>query len=177
MSPSAAPGCLLQLPERLLHADYRWELDGQWRALRVGVPAPELEDAFPDVRRFGLLSASRPGWAHPDGRVPAPDADRALQRLLAGLRLHHRPACAISGNRTWKLYGWLVLDPDTSVFDGLTQRFGQTGALLWARGQAVRLRISGARPAGTPQHAAIDWIDASPSNAPANEPAIAASSP
>lgn len=173
MPPSPVPACTALLPDRLLHADYRWELDGQWRALRIGTPAPDLEDAFPDARRFGLLSAAKPGWANANGHAPVADADRALQRTLDGLGLRHRPACAMSGNRTWKLYGWLVLDPDTFAFDHLTRSFGQAGALLWARGQAVRLRIAGARPPDTPSHASIDWIAPSPST----DAAIAAASP
>ena len=176
MISSPAPGCAAHLPDRLLHADYRWELEGHWRVLRIGAPAPDLEDAFPDARRFGLLSAAKPGWAQAGGHGPAADGDRALQRALDGLGIQYRPACAISDNRTWKLYGWLVLDPETAAFDRLTRGFGQAGALLWARGQAVRLRISGPRPAEAPPHAAIDWIDPSP---PADVAiaAIAASSP
>ena len=41
-------------------ADYRWELDGEWHPLVVGRPTHRLEQAFPQARRFGLLSAWNP---------------------------------------------------------------------------------------------------------------------
>jgi hypothetical protein len=149
--------CPTLLPDRLRLADYRWELDGHWRALRVGHPADELEAAFPEARGFGLLSAARPGYANDPGPAEA-EADRALQRALDRLGLHYRPACAAAGNRTWKAYGWLVVDPEHAAFDTLTRTFGQFGSLLWERGQPVRLRLRGARPA-TGAHPDIDWVD------------------
>lgn len=149
--------CPSLLPDRLLQADYRWELDGRWRALRVGRPAEELEAAFPDARGFGLLSAARPGDT--TGAAPVDmDADQALQHALDRLGLRYRPACAAAGNRTWKAYGWLVVDPEPPAFDALTRTFGQFGSLLWERGQPVRLRLRGARPA-TDTHPDIDWVE------------------
>ena len=59
--------------------------------LRIGAPAPDLADAFPDARRFGLLSAAKPGWAQAGGHAPAADGDRALQRTL-DVQLLHRAA-------------------------------------------------------------------------------------
>ena len=41
-------------------ADYRWELERQWRSLQIGQKTPDLEAAFPDCAWFGLLSAWDP---------------------------------------------------------------------------------------------------------------------
>lgn len=144
-------------PDRLLKADYRWELDGQWRALRVGRPADELEAAFPDARGFGLLSAACPGDASRTAAMDM-DADQALQRALDRLGLRYRPACAAADNRIWKAFGWLVVDPEPSAFDTLARAFGQFGSLLWERGQPVRLRLRGTRPVAD-AHPDIDWVE------------------
>lgn len=172
MPASSATRCVAALSDRLLHADFRWELDGRWHALPLGEPAGDLEAAFPDARSFGLLSAAKSDWAT-SGGPPTPEGDRALQQRLHDLRLRHRPASALSAQRLWKLHGWLVLDPGAETFDRLTDAFDQAGGLFWLRGAPVRLRLRGPAPADAAGHPAIDWIDA-PETA---EGAFAAPSP
>ena len=119
--------------------------------------AAELDAAFPDAVRFGMLTASNPGFAA-RGDTENRDADRLLQHELERLDLRHRPAVAIAHNRTWKAYNWLVIDPDVDAFDALARRFGQIGTLLWSRNSPVRLRMRAKRPETLMAHPAIDWI-------------------
>ena len=96
---------------------------GARRTIRIGECAAELDADFPDAVRFGMLTASNPGFAA-RGDTENRDADRLLQHELERLDLRHRPAVAIAHNRTWKAYNWLVIDPDVDAFDALGRRFG-----------------------------------------------------
>ena len=145
------------LPDIYMAAEYKWEHDGLWRPIRIGECAAELDAAFPDAVRFGMLTASNPGFAA-RGDTENRDADRLLQHELERLDLRHRPAVAIAHNRTWKAYNWLVIDPDVDAFDALARRFGQIGTLLWSRNSPVRLRMRAKRPETLMAHPAIDWI-------------------
>jgi hypothetical protein len=157
---------LANLPSVYLAADYKWELDGDWRPLRIGERATELEAAFPDARSFGLISGANP--AHilrpdPENR----SADRALEQAIVALGLRYRPAFVAALGRSWKAYNWLLIDPPTDHFDALARRFGQIGTLLWAHGEPVRLRMRARRPETVSAHPFIDWTDAAGGTLPA----------
>lgn len=174
--PDASEGLpdshIAALPAVFMAADYKWELDGVWSSIRIGEPAPELDAAFPDARRFGMTAAANPGQvmrADTDNR----SSDEALQQTLTRLGLTHRPAFVAAHSRIWKAYNWLVIDPDEAIFDALTRDFGQIGSLLWLRGQPVRLRMRARRPESVAEHAHIDWVgdDSSSDDAWAKPPA------
>jgi hypothetical protein len=145
------------LPDIYMAAEYKWEHDGQWRPIRIGERAPELDATFPEATRFGMLTASNPGFAM-RGDTENREADRQLQHELERLGLRHCPAFAIAHNRTWKAYNWLVIDPEVDAFDAVARRFGQIGTLLWPRNSPVRLRMRAKRPETVMAHPAIDWI-------------------
>lgn len=154
-----SPDRIARLVANYLVADYRWEHDGVWRALRIGEPAPDVDAAFPDAVRFGLMTAANPGQqlrADIDNR----SADRALQRCLDQHGLRYRPAFVAATNRVWRAYNWLVVAPEIEVFDALARDFGQVGTLLWPRGAPVRLRMHAAVPPAFGGHPHVDWIDA-----------------
>ena len=165
-------GHVASLPAIYLAADYRWEWQGDWRSIRIGEPAPELDTAFPDAARFGMLTASNPGHlARNDADNRA--ADLVLQHELERFGLGHRPGFAMAPNRAWKAYNWLVVDPDVEMFDALGRRFGQIGTLLWSRGAPVRLRMHARPPEDSAkhpwvQHPSIDWIGAPGDSEPAS---------
>lgn len=138
-------------------ADYRWELEGEWHPLVVGRPTHRLEQAFPQARRFGLLSAWNPQ------SVTLPDAinraaDEMLHAALLESGLPFRPGFSAARNRSWREPSWVVMDMALPVFDSLTRRFGQLGTLSWRRGEPVRLRMHASRPASVPEHDQIDWL-------------------
>lgn len=153
-----SPDRIAQLVASYLVADYRWEHDGVWRPLRIGEPAPDVDAAFPDAARFGLLTAANPGQrlrADIDNR----SADRALQRRMDQDGLRYRPAFVAATNRVWRAYNWLVVAPEIEVFDALARDFGQIGTLLWSRGALVRLRMHAAMPAACAADPRVDWVD------------------
>lgn len=140
-----------------LAADYRWELDGVWRNLHVGRPAPEVEAWCPQAQRFGLLSAWDPH------SIPRPDdvnraADDNLHRdlMLSGLPI--RAAFSSAANRTWREPSWLIAGIALADLDALSWSYGQLGVLAWERGQPVRLRVDAACPAGFGEHLWVDWL-------------------
>lgn len=148
---------LVGLPAIYMAAEYKWELDGRWSLLRIGEAAPELDAAFPEAQRFGMLTASNPGYlmrSDEDNRT----ADHTLQRELEQRGLSHRPGIAIAHNRAWKAYNWLVIGPEEPDFDNLGRQFGQIGTLLWSRSEPVRLRMRAQRPDSLLNHAFIDWV-------------------
>ena len=138
-------------------ADDRWELEGEWHPLVVGRPTHRLELAFPQARRFGLLSAWNPQ------SVTLPDAinraaDEMLHAALLESGLPFRPGFSSARNRSWREPSWVVMDMALPVFDALTRRFGQLGTLSWQRGEPVRLRMHADRPAAITRHDHIDWL-------------------
>lgn len=141
-----------------LGADYRWELDGQWRELAIGQPAPDADAGFPDAGEFGLVTAWNPhSVVRPEraNRV----ADDALQAELAAGGVAFRPGFAAAHNRSWREPGWLVAGMPVQALDALAQRYGQLGILYWQRGTPVRLRLYHARPMGWPGSPWVDWIE------------------
>ena len=140
-------------------ADYRWELDGEWHPLVVGRATHRLEQAFPQARRFGLLSAWNPqSVVLPDAINRA--ADEMLHAALLESGLPFRPGFSAARNRSWREPSWVVMDMALPVFDALTRRFGQLGTLAWQRGEPVRLRMHADRPGAITQHEHIDWLGA-----------------
>ncbi len=174
MPHGASPDRIAQLTASYLTADFRWEHDGVWRRLVIGEPAPELDAAFPDAPRFGLMTAANPGQqmrADIDNR----SADRALQRRMDVLGLRYRPAFVAAPSRVWRAYNWLVVAPEVDAFDALARDFGQIGTLLWSRGTPVRLRMQASAPEACVGHPWVDWVMhvvdtgvADPTSAPAD---------
>ena len=123
-----------------LVADYRWELDGVWRNLHVGQPAPDVEAWRPQIERFGLLSAWDPH------SIPRPEevnraADENLHRDLKLSGLPLRAAFSSAANRTWREPSWLVAGMAFSDLDALSWSYGHLATLAWERGQPIRLRV------------------------------------
>jgi hypothetical protein len=141
-----------------LAAEYSWELDNAWYALRIGHPALELEAAFPEAASFSLLSAWNPqSVRRPD--VVNRSEDQQLQMVLESSGLQFRPAFAAAANRAWREPSWIVVDLSLTGLDALAQRFGQLGTLLWRRGKPGRLRMYAAEPVGHPDYAVHDCVD------------------
>jgi len=158
MSYGPSPDRIAHLETSYLAADYRWELDGVWLRLAIGQPAPQVDAAFPDACRFGLMTAANPGQqmrADIDNR----SADRALQRRMDALGLRYRPAFVSAQNRVWRAYNWLLVAPEVEAFDALARDFGQIGTLLWSRGMPVRLRMQASAPLASTGTAWVDWVD------------------
>jgi hypothetical protein len=146
---------LPQLLSAYLEADYRWHVGGQWQPLRVGEAAPTIEAAYPQARRFGLVSAWNPhSRSRPETENRSQDA--ALCKALADSGCEFTPAFGSGLNRTWREPSWGVLDMNADDFDALGRRFGQLGTLWWPRGATVRLRMY-APQGGCAAHPAVDW--------------------
>ncbi|MEP6633265.1 MAG: DUF3293 domain-containing protein [Luteimonas sp.] len=148
------------LLDAYLAADYRWELDNTWHALRIGEPARELDAAYPASRRFALLSAWNPqSVRRPDVLNRIEDQD--LQRLLEASALPFRPAFAAAPNRSWREPSWVVVDLPVMQLDAFAGRFGQLGTLSWCRGEPCRLRMYADEPvrrADYTVHDCVDWV-------------------
>ena len=147
-----------ELASAYLAADYRWEHDGEWRWLRIGVPAPEIDSAFPEFTRFTLLSA----WNPHSLERPESDnrfVDVALKSQLSASPYAFRAAFSSAPDRSWREPSWLVAGIPVEPLDDLGRRFGQLGTLYWQRGEPIRLRMYAAPPAGFESHPDIDWLD------------------
>ena len=137
-------------------AEYRWELDGEWRALRIGQAAPEIEAFFPQSQAFGLLSAWDPQ------SIPRPDAvnrraDESLHAALLASGLPFRPGFCSAPNRSWREPSWVVMDMPDIEFDRLALRYGQLGTLVWNRGEPVGLRMYATQPLMAKDRAHVEW--------------------
>lgn len=137
-------------------AEYRWELDGDWHDLRVGLPAPGVEMAYPDAGCFGLLSAWNP-WSELRSETDNRAADHVLHERLAASGCTYRAAFASSPNRTWREPSWMAVGMPAEAFDALARDFGQLGTLWWPRGGNVRMRMDAARPQSS-DVPDIDWL-------------------
>ena len=140
-----------------LAADYRWELDGVWRNLRIGQPAPEVERWCPKAERFGLLSAWDP-YSIPRTEDVNRAADENLHRDLMLTGLSMRAAFSSAANRSWREPSWLVAGMAMRDFDALSWSYGQLATLAWEQGRPVRLRVDAARPPGFDDHPWVDWL-------------------
>ena len=137
-------------------AEYRWELDGEWRQLRIGQQAPELEAFFPKSRRFGLLSAWDP-QSIPRTEAVNRRADEALHAALLTSGLPFRPGFSSAPNRSWREPSWVVMDMPDIEFDRLALRYGQLGTLVWNRGEPVGLRMYATQPLMAKDRAHVEW--------------------
>lgn len=158
-------------------AEYRWELDGEWRALRIGQPAPEIEAFFPQSQRFGLLSAWDPQ------SIPRPDAvnrraDESLHTALIASGLPFRPGFSSAANRSWREPSWIVMDMADADFDRLALRYGQLGTVVWRRGEPVGLRMYAQQPLMAKPRDFVEWSGRhAPARAPATFPRPAKTDP
>ena len=151
------PDRVTKLLDAYLLAHYRWENDGEWRWLRIGETAPELEAAFPQAGRFALLSAWDPQSEVRDKTVNRRE-DAELHRQLAEGAYNIRAAFSSAPDRSWREPSWLVLDMDNDTLDALARRFGQLGTLSWERGRVARLRMDTTAPPGYGAFPCVDWL-------------------
>lgn len=154
---SPTPERVAELLDAYLLAHYRWELDGVWRWLHIGEPAPELDKAFPQAQRFALMSAWDPCSVQREKMINRRE-DGELHRLIVEGAYNSRAAFSSAADRSWREPSWLVLDMGTDVLDALARRFGQLGTLSWERGQPVRLRMDAVPPPGCRAFPAVDWL-------------------
>lgn len=154
---TGAPAPLADLIASYLAAEYRWQHDGDWHDLRIGLPAPALELLHPDFETFGLLSAWNP---HSVERSEADNRreDEVLHSQLRDNDLPFAPAFASAINRGWREPSWVVAGMRVAAFDALSRQFGQLGTLWWTRGQAVRLRVDAKRPGDFDHDPRIEWL-------------------
>lgn len=140
-----------------LLADYRWQHEGDWHDLHIGLPAPAIELLYPDVDGFGLLSAWNP---HSVERTEMAnrDADRILHDALVASGHPFCAAFASAPNRSWREPSWVVMGFAVAGFDALSRQHGQLGTLWWTRGRPVRLRVDAARPGDFEDDEYIDWL-------------------
>ncbi|MCA0393793.1 MAG: DUF3293 domain-containing protein [Proteobacteria bacterium] len=146
-----------ELLHAFLAAEYRWQHDGGWHDIIIGLPTPGLELAFPDATTFGALSAWNPlsiERSRDENRL----ADEALHDALVASGHAYLPAFASARNRSWREPSWLVFGMGTDEFDALSRRFGQLGTLWWRPGTHVRLRMDATRPADMPDEPNVDWL-------------------
>lgn len=155
--PSADPARIAELVRAYIAAEYRWELAGDWRNLKIGEPAPELDRQFPDARHYGLLSAWDP-WSIQRPEPINRKADDLLETDLESTGLPFRAAFSSATNRTWREPSWLVMDMPVDDFDALSRRYDQLATLYWAAGQPIRLRVDAPKPAGFDNDEAIVWL-------------------
>ena len=137
-------------------AEYRWELDGEWRPLRIGQRAPELEAFFPTSQRFGLLSAWDP-QSIPRSEAVNRRADEALHTALLTSGLPFRPGFSSAPNRSWREPSWVVMDMPDPEFDRLALRYGQLGTLVWGRREPVALRMYASQPLMAKDRPHVEW--------------------
>jgi hypothetical protein len=150
---------IAELVRAYLLADYRWQHEGDWHDLHIGLPTPAIELLYPDVDGFGLVSAWNP-YSVECTEIANREADRALHDALAA---SGRPFCAAfasAPNRSWREPSWVVMGIALAEFDALSRRYRQLGTLWWTRGQPVRLRVDAARPAGFEDDHHVDWLQA-----------------
>lgn len=149
---------IADLVRAYLAADYRWQHEGDWHDLLIGLPAPALELMYPDIDTFGLLSAWNP---HSIERteIANRNADHALHDRLIATGKPYCAAFASAPNRSWREPSWVVMGLDVETFDALSREQGQLGCLWWTRGMPVKLRVAAARPEGFEDDRYVDWLE------------------
>lgn len=149
---------LTTLLRAYLAAEYRWQRDGDWHDINIGLPAPGLDLAYPHAHSFGLISAWNP-LSIQRSAAENRQADQLLCDALDASGHPYLPAFSSARNRSWREPGWLVMGMDAASYDALSRRFGQLGALWWRVGAPVRLRMDVGRPAGLDEDDRfVDWL-------------------
>jgi hypothetical protein len=151
------PSRVSELLHAYLAAEYRWQYDGSWHDVIIGLPTPGLELAYPEATSFGMLSAWNPRSVERSDDDNRRDDDALHAQLVAG-GYGLRPAFASARNRSWREPSWLVMGMDVGPFDALARRFGQLGTLWWRPGEAVRLRMDAPRPPDETGDDNVDWL-------------------
>ncbi|TYT24823.1 DUF3293 domain-containing protein [Luteimonas viscosa] len=147
-----------ELLHAFLAAEYRWQHEGGWHDIIIGLPTPGLELAYPEATSFGLLSAWNPLSVERSSEENR-RADEALHQALVAGGHPFRPAFASARNRTWREPSWLVMGMEPDDFDALSRRFGQLGTLWWRPCEPVRLRMAAARPSDEAGDTDVDWLE------------------
>ena len=146
-----------ELIRAYLAADYRWQHDGDWHDLHIGLPAPALELLYPDIDTFGLMSAWNP-YSLERIEMANRDADRVLHDALIATGRPFCAAFASATNRSWREPSWVVMGFSVGEFDALSRRHRQLGTLWWTRGAPVRLRVDAARRDDVCDDEHVDWL-------------------
>ena len=149
---------VVELLHAYLAAEYRWQHDGGWHDIIIGLPTPGLELAFPQATTFGALSAWNP-LSVERNRDENRIADEALHEALAAGGRAFLPAFASARNRSWREPSWLVFGMGSKEFDALSHRFGQLGTLWWRPGEPVRLRMAANKPEDVADEPYVDWLE------------------
>lgn len=156
--PAPDDARLATLLRAYLAAEYRWQREGDWHDLVIGLPAPGLEMAYPRARSFGLISAWNPS-SNERSVAENREADEMLCDALDAGGHFYLAAFSSARNRSWREPGWLVMDMDAAGYDALSRRFGQLGALWWPVGAPVRLRMDARRPPELDEDDRfVDWL-------------------
>ncbi|CAN5602395.1 hypothetical protein BH23PSE2_BH23PSE2_13700 [soil metagenome] len=164
-SDIAGDAHLAWLARAYLDADYRWELEGHWHDLNIGLPAPGLELVHPEAVSFGFISAWNP-YSRERPEADNRAADHALHQALIESGRPFRAAFASAPNRSWREPIWVVMGLALAEFDSLMRRFGQLGTLWWLPDEPVRLRMDASRPADITDDEHVDWLQASTDHKP-----------
>ena len=143
------------LAEAYREASYFVDLDGEAIEIAVGHAAPQLEAQLGDTTAFAYITACNPG-SQLQSATWNQHADGELRMAIDAHGVRRWPMTSSSPDGHWWESGWLIGDLSHSMLDDLAKRFGQTGVLLWQRGEPVRLRMYGA--IGSP-HPQTDWIE------------------
>lgn len=138
-------------------ARYGATVQGRTIALHVGVPAVELERAWPG-ERYALITAWNPA-SQPQSREANDRADAALCSRLDAAGVPRVAAWAEAPDGTWYEPGWLAHGLPVDTVDALAREFGQAGTLSWVHGEPVHLRMMLPRPAGAPGLRWVDWVE------------------
>ncbi len=154
---NAGPMSIAELTQSYLAADYRWQHEGDWHDLQIGLQAPALELLYPGIETFGVLSAWNPSSIE-RGEIANRDADHALHAVLAASGWRYCAAFASAPNRSWREPSWVVMGLPLASFDALSRQFGQLGTLWWTRGKPVRLRMDAAQPESFEHDEHVDWL-------------------
>lgn len=148
---------IAELVRAYLAADYRWQHEGDWHDLLIGLPAPALELLYPDIDTFGLTSAWNPHSVERT-EIDNRNADHALHDRLIATGKPYCAAFASAPNRSWREPSWVLMGVDGETFDALAREYGQLGWLWWPRGAPVRLRVDAARPEAFEDGGFVDWL-------------------
>lgn len=148
---------IVELARVYAAARYGATVQGRTIALHVGVPAVELERAWPG-ERYAFLTAWNPA-SQPQSREANDRADAALCARLDQDGVARVAAWAEAPDGTWYEPGWLVHGLSLEMLDILAREYGQAGTLSWVHGEPVHLRMMLPRPATAAGLRWVDWVE------------------